>query len=110
MICIRNAKKYCKEDISLIENYDKAINDKEHNWDCHHRDEVKVLPSGIVVKRTKQELIENGRYYKCPSNELIFLIRIEHQRLHKTGRVVSEETKMKVSKSLKGKKYNKVKK
>lgn len=108
MICIRNTKKYCKEDISLIENYDKAISDKEHNWDCHHRDEVKVLPSGIVVKRTKQELIENGRYYHCPANELIFLIRIEHQRLHKTGRVVSEETKLKVSKSLKGKKYNKV--
>lgn len=103
MICIKNAKRYCKEDISLIENYDKAINDKEHNWECHHRDEVKLLPSGIIVKRTKQELIENCRYYKCPANELIFLNSTEHQRLHKTGRVVSEETKIKLSKSIQSK-------
>ena len=32
-----NASKYCCEDISLIENYDKAIEDKTQYWHCHHR-------------------------------------------------------------------------
>lgn len=74
--------KYCKEDISLIENYEKAIADKENMWDCHHRDEVRVLPSGLVVLRTMEELIENGRYYDCPANELIFMKREDHLALH----------------------------
>lgn len=92
----RDVKSYCKEDISLIENYDKAINDKEHTWDCHHRDEIRTLPSGMKVYRSKQELIDNGRYYNCPANELIFLTASEHQSLHKTNRTGwthSEDTK-----------------
>ena len=39
--CIKNTKKYyCCEDISLIENYDKAINDLTEKYDCHHRLEI----------------------------------------------------------------------
>ena len=34
------AKKYCCEDLSLIENYELAINDQTQTWDCHHRGEV----------------------------------------------------------------------
>jgi hypothetical protein len=30
---------FCKDDISLIENYEKAANDPEI-WDCHHRKET----------------------------------------------------------------------
>ena len=30
-------KKFCNEDISLIENYNKAISDSNQTWDCHHR-------------------------------------------------------------------------
>lgn len=82
MINLRQAKKFCKDDISLIENYDKAIADTTQTWDCHHRDEVKVLPSGIKVIRTAEELIENGRYVSCPANELIFLTHAEHTSLH----------------------------
>lgn len=107
------AKKYCSEDISKIENYDKAIADTTQTWICHHRDEVKILPSGIKVIRTPNDLIEDGRYYKCPANELIFLTRSEHIRLHsKTltgehnpmyGRTHSDETCKKLSEAAKGK-------
>ena len=100
MINEKNAKKFCKEDISKIENYNKAVNDTTKTWHCHHRDEVKVLPSGMIVIRSRQELIENERYYNCPANELIFLTKTEHNRLHNTHR--SEETCRKISNSRKG--------
>ena len=37
MINEQNAYAFCKDDIRLIENYDKAINDKSQMWECHHR-------------------------------------------------------------------------
>lgn len=77
-----NVKQYCCEDISLIENYAEAIADTETTWDCHHRDEVRELPSGMVALRTQEELMENGRYYGCPANELIFLKPSDHHALH----------------------------
>ena len=77
MIGIENAYAYCKEDISLIENYDMAISDDKNVWVCHHRDEIKILPSGIVVLRSVEELIENKRYYNCTANELIFMTNSE---------------------------------
>ena len=89
------ANAYCKEDISLIENYDKAINDTIETWECHHKDEIRTLPSGMVVIRTRQDLIDNGRYYHCPANELIFLKHEEHSRLHALNR--SEELKCKIN-------------
>lgn len=111
MIHERNAYAFCREDLSLIENYDKAIADKTQTWCCHHRDEVRVLPSGMTVCRSADELKENGRYYNCPANELIFLTRNEHQKLHSShqkkiyGRKASAETKAKMSKAHKGKKF-----
>ena len=102
-------KKYCKEDISLIENYEKAITDTTQTWVCHHRDEVKVLPSGMTVIRSRQDLIDNERYYNCPANELIFLTKSEHDRLHYKGNTYhkgmqhTENTCKKISKALKGK-------
>lgn len=100
MIKEYNAKRFCREDISRIENYDKAIADDTQVWHCHHRDEVKVLPSGMTVIRSRQELIENGRYYNCPANELIFLTKSEHRSLHNLNR--SEFTKTKMSEAQKG--------
>ena len=104
MINEKNVKSYCKEDISLIENYDKAIVDNTQTWHCHHRDEIKVLPSGMTVLRSRQELKENGRYYNCPANELIFLTQSEHRRLHDIH--ISEETRKKRSYSLKSKTHS----
>ena len=34
------AKRFCKEDLTKIENYDKAIADTTHTWHCHHRTEI----------------------------------------------------------------------
>ena len=39
MINLYNAKRFCREDISLIENYKEAISDKYKTWDIHHRRE-----------------------------------------------------------------------
>ena len=100
MINEYNAKKFCKEDISKIENYEKAINDTKQMWHCHHREEIKVLPSGIKVISSRKELKDNGRYYNCPANELIFLTKSEHRRLHNFNR--SESTKIKMSEAMKG--------
>ena len=105
MINESNAHKYCRDDISKIENYDKAIADNSQLWDCHHRDEVKVLPSGMTVLRSRQDLIDNGRYYNCPANELIFLTHSEHQRVHNKFVHISDETRKKLSEVRKGKKH-----
>ena len=110
MINTQLANKYCREDIRYIENYDLAIADTTHTWDLHHRDEIKVLPSGIKVCRTRQELIENDRYYNCPTNELIFLTRSDHMRLHRIehserlGKKHTTATKKKMSDAHKNKK------
>ena len=95
------AKKYCKEDISLIENYEQAVNDNNQMWVCHHKEEIKVLPSGMTVIHSYKELKEKGLYYGRPANELIFLTKKEHQRLHFLN--CSEETRRKFSEAHKGK-------
>lgn len=91
------AKKYCKEDISKIKNYDKAIADTTQTWDCHHMTET-------WWNCSRKELIENECYYNRKACELIFLTKEEHQRLHKKGKHLSEEHRRKIGKALKGKK------
>lgn len=80
----------CKGDISLVENYDKAVNDEKNLWVLHHRDEIRVLPSGMVARRSVEELKEAGRYRNCPPNELIFLTAHDHSSLHHKGKKISE--------------------
>ena len=104
MINEKQARKFCKDEISLIENYEQAMTDTTQTWECHHRDEVRVLPSGMRVVRTMAELKENGRYYGCPANELIFLTKSEHHKLHSTKNnwsAKSEETRKKISEAVK---------
>lgn len=104
MINEKQAVKFCKEAINLIENYDKAMADTTQTWHCHHRDEVKVLPSGMKVVRKAEELKANGRYYGCPANELIFLTPSEHHFIHSyknNWSQVSEETRKKISEGVK---------
>ena len=74
MISVKNVKSFCKDDISLIENYDKAIADQTQTWICHHRRETIY---------TSDELIEIGEYYHRPVSELIMLTRSEHAAIHK---------------------------
>ena len=94
MICEKTIKKFCKDDISLIENYDKAIADTTQVWHCHHRRETIF---------SKSDLIEIGEYYNRPACELIFLTPNEHHRLHHLGKHPSEESRKKISEANKGK-------
>ena len=56
MINERLARKYCKEDISKIKNYDAAIADTTQTWDYHHMTETWWNCSA-------KDLIENECYY-----------------------------------------------
>ena len=108
MINVKQAKKFCKEDISKIKNYDKAIADTTQVWHCHHMTET-------WWHCTRKELIENECYYHRKACELIFLTPEEHKRLHNKeltgeknpmyGKKHSEETRKKMSEALKGKKH-----
>lgn len=110
----------CK-DFELIENYTEAANDKEYRWELHHKDEIRILPSGMVALRSAEYLQENDLYYHRPPDELIFLRADVHKSLHAKyrpiesdiknsiahkGRIMSEETKIKLSNWRKGKKLS----
>ena len=104
MISENQVKKYCREDISLIENYDKAINDKTQTWDCHHRKESQY---------SVDELVDIGEYYNRPACELIFLTPFDHRRLHHLGKPTwikgkhhSAETRKKMSEAQKGRQFS----
>ena len=96
MINIIEAQKYCKEDISKIKNYDKAISDDTQTWDCHHMTET-------WWNCSKQDLIDNECYYHRKACELVFLTHAEHTKLHNKGKKHSSETRRKMSDSHKGK-------
>ena len=74
-INIKQAKSYCCEDISLIENYEEALADKTQTWICHHR-------LGIELNKTPDELKAMGLYENRPACELMFLTEFEHKSLH----------------------------
>ena len=97
MINERFAKSYCKDDISLIENYEKAVNDATQTWHCHHRRETIYSKSGLK---------EIGEYYNRPACELIFLTPNEHHRLHNLGKHISDDTRRKLSEAHKGKHFS----
>ena len=82
MIYFKNVLKFCCDDISLIENYDKAINDITQTWDCHHHLEIEL---NLTVK----ELIKRDLYYNRPASELIFLTKGEHSRIHLNNKQIS---------------------
>lgn len=94
MINENQAKKFCKEDISKIENYEKAMNDTTKTWHCHHRTE-------IWWDCSKKDLIKNECYYNRKACELIFLTPAEHLRLHMKGKKKSDKTKRKMSEAKK---------
>lgn len=97
MISERYAKQFCKDDISLIENYEQAVNDKNRKWVVHHR-------RGTIYSR--DGLKEIGEYYKRPAIELIFMLKEEHDRFHHIGKHYSEKTKKSMSESHIGKRHS----
>jgi len=96
----KSLKRICK-DYNLVENYMQARFDKENKWELHHRKE-------IDENKKRKELIAEGRYYNVEPEELIFLTREEHNKLHHTGnkhnlgKHYSEDTKKKISENHKG--------
>lgn len=103
MISERNVKMFCCDDISNIENYDKAVADTTQVWDLHHRMETHRR-NGTKRKfiLSAKLLMEWGVYYNRPASELIFLTPSEHSALPK-----SEETRRKLSEAHKGNKGSK---
>ena len=97
------AKKFCKDDISKIENYEKAIADTTQTWDSHHRLEL-TLDGEFALSR--EQLKMHDMYYNRPYYELIFLTHSEHRRLHMKGRTVTDETRSRMSESHKGRTFS----
>ena len=83
MINTNNAKRYCSEDLSLIENYHEAIADEERMWDIHHRRECDSEGRTLF---TKKQLIDLGLYLNRPASELIFVTKSMHGKLHREQR------------------------
>lgn len=103
MISKSTVKKFCCEDISKIENYEEAIDDKSQTWHCHHRFETHNSDGERrLIDITKKELISLDMYYDRPANELIFMTNSEHITLHQKGRKLSEETRKKIAVARKG--------
>ena len=96
MINLGCVKSYCKGDITKIENYDKAINDKTQTWTCHHRLEISPF-SGKHI--TPAKLKELDMYFHRSPEELIFLTRGDHMLIHNQ----SPERNKHISESNKGK-------
>lgn len=90
-------KRFCCEDISLIENYKLAVNSNEQ-YDCHHR--LEIQEDGVLL--SMQQLKDMNLYYHRPASELIFLSHKEHMRLH--ALYISDETRQKRSESQLGEK------
>lgn len=107
---------YFLKDENKIENYEKAKSDTTQTWVCHHRLETHFSdgterPKGSYL--LSEELVALGMYYFRPPEELIFMTRKDHQALHnknndykkissrKIGSHLSNETKNKISESLK---------
>lgn len=100
MISERRAHKYCRDDISKIENYDKAIADTTQTWHLHHRLEL-TLDGEFAL--TREQLEMHDMYYHRPYYELILLTREEHTRIHRKGKQQSAEWIAKRCAALKGK-------
>lgn len=87
MINESQVKQYCSEDISKIENYDKAIADGKNLWECHHRLETHNLDGTIKENPTScKDLMQANLYRKRPANELIFMAVQDHRSLHFKGK------------------------
>lgn len=106
MINTTLAQNYCSEDISKIENYDKAVADTK-TWDIHHRLEIQGQ-----FRNSAALLIKCGLYFDVPASQLIFLSHGEHTRLHNFGNTyifgkkLSAQTRAKMSASQKGRTFS----
>ena len=94
MICQTTVKKFCKDDISKIENYELAVKDKSM-WHCHHRLELTL---NNEKAHSKEDLIRLEMYYNRPYFELIFLKSSDHRKLHNAVYKHNDAIRHKISK------------
>lgn len=75
----KNTEIYCKDEISKIENYDKAVNDMTQVYEIHHKLELTL--DGEFA-HSAEELKRMHMYFDRPYFELVFLTKAEHTALH----------------------------
>ncbi|MBQ0112005.1 MAG: hypothetical protein KBT03_02640 [Bacteroidales bacterium] len=99
--------KYICSEYWNIENYEKAVNDETQMWHCHHR--IEISDDGLHTIYSKEELKKLGLYLHRSPNELIFLTKSEHMKLHgtvelsqKLSKPCTENRKQKLSIANKG--------
>ena len=90
----RWCSKYCKDGIENIPGYQEALTSTE-KYECHHLKESTF---------TKKELEDMNLYWNRPADELIFLRADIHKSMHARSRVVTDETREKMSNSSMGRK------
>ena len=95
---IRCWKSYCSEPLDKIEHYEEALADNFVGWCMHDRREIQQ--GGTRVSR--QELKDKDLYFHRPASELVFMRREDHISLHHKGKVISAETRRKLSEALSG--------
>ena len=109
-----NFNMYCSEEISLVENYDKAKADNFKGWCIHHRLETHNF-DGTRRKTdlSVEDLIALDMYLCRPADELIFMKSEDHVSLHHKGKHPgnygkhhSEEHRKKISEANKGKHHS----
>src|SRR5574344_506025 len=71
-------------DITKVENYDKIINDNSNTiYELHHRLETHDSDGNLrAVSISRKELIALNMYFDCPPEQVIFLTKSEHKKLH----------------------------
>ena len=74
-----SSRRFCRDSIDRIENYDRAVEDKSKTWVLHHRLEL-TIDGQFALSRN--DLIRMGMYYHRPAFELIFLDKSQHMRMH----------------------------
>lgn len=81
---------YCiPEQIEQIENYGLAKESNFNGWHIHHRLETHNSDGEKrLVNLSREELIALDMYYNRPANELVFLTKSEHAKLHKMKTVL----------------------
>ena len=117
--------KICCDNLSQVENFEKAINDHDEIWHLHHRLETHDENGNKRSRNIPMKVLkEKNLYYNRPASELIFLTNEEHSSLHRKGFIYTNEEKKQmsermkkyvdehpefkenISKSLKGRKYS----
>lgn len=88
----------------LIENYSEAVADTTQTWVCHHRLETHNSDGErLPLEISRKELQALDMYFDRPPEELVFMTKSEHIRLHCIGRIHSQDVKNRISKTEKGK-------